>query len=163
MKTIRISLSEASIERAIRRLEEAAENLERGLDETVELLAIEGGEVAQESYGGMATAYGTVSDGIGEIVSTGEENLIAEFGAGDATLDPLSLFANAPKTDVFEGSYSLEVGSGEYWKSKMETGQGRWHFGGREYTEVQPRMGLFNAKHYVIDHSTETAKEVIAL
>ena len=157
MKTIRISLSEASIERAIRRLEEAAENLGRGLDETVELLAIEGGEVAQESYGGMATAYGTASDGIGEIVSTGEENLIAEFGAGDDTVDPLEMFAHAPATDVFAGAYSLEVGSGEYWE------KGKWHFGGREYTTVPPKMGLFNAKHYVIDHSTETAKEVIAL
>ena len=152
-----MSLSVASIERAIQRLERAAENLEQGLNETVEVLAIEGGEVAQESYQGMAVAYGTAGDGVGNIVSTGENNLIAEFGAGDATVDPSSMFAHVPKTDVFAGAYSLQVGSGEYWE------KGKWHFGGREYTEVAPRMGLFNAKHYVIDHSTEIAREVIKL
>ena len=154
---IQISLSEASIERAIRRLTKVQENLQQGLEDTVDILCREGGNVAQASYQGMAVAYGVSSEGEGQIVSTGENNLIAEFGAGDDTVDPTSLFSNAPATDVFPGAYSLEVGSGEYWE------KGKWHFGGREYTTVPPRMGLWNAKQYVVEHSTETAKEVIKL
>lgn len=154
---IQIALSEASIERAIRRLLKAQENLQQGLEDTVDILCREGGEVAQSSYQGMAVAYGVSAGGEGQIVSTGENNLIAEFGAGDDTVDPTSLFSHAPATDVFPGAYSLEVGSGEYWE------KGKWHFGGREYTTVPPRMGLWNAKQYVIEHSTEVAKEVIRL
>ena len=155
--TIQLSLSEASIERAIRRLIKVQENLQQGLEDTVDVLASEGGRVAQDSYGSMAVAYGVSSEGEGQIVSTGENNLIAEFGAGDDTVEPTKLFANAPYTDVFPGSYSLEVGSGESWE------KGEWHFGGRKYTTIPPRMGLWNAKHYVMEHSTETAKEVIRL
>ena len=154
---IQISLSEASIERAIRRLTKVQENLQQGLEDTVDILCREGGNVAQASYQGMAVAYGECYGTEGRIVSEGENNLIAEFGAGDDTVDPTSLFSNAPATDVFPGAYSLEVGSGEYWE------KGKWHFGGREYTTVPPRMGLWNAKQYVVEHSTETAKEVIKL
>lgn len=155
--TIQIELSAGSIERAIRRLERMQENLQQGLEETVDILAREGGEVAQASYQGMATAYGVSGEGEGQIVSTGENNLIAEFGAGDDTVDPKALFEHAPYTDVFPGSYSLEVGSREYWEN------GKWHFGGKEYTTIPPRMGLWNAKNYVIEHSTEVAKGAIRL
>lgn len=155
--TIQIELSAGSIERAIRRLLKAQENLQQGLEDTVDILCREGGNVAQASYQGMAVAYGESYGTEGRIVSEGENNLIAEFGAGDDTVDPTSLFAHAPATDVFPGSYSLEVGSGDYWR------EGKWHFGGKEYTTIPPRMGLWNAKNYVIEHSTEVAKGAIRL
>lgn len=155
--TIQIELSAGSIERAIRRLLKAQENLQQGLEDTVDILCREGGEVAQASYQGMAVAYGESYGTEGRIVSEGENNLIAEFGAGDDTVDPKTLFEHAPYTDVFPGSYSLEVGSKQYWEN------GKWHFGGREYTTIPPRMGLWNAKNYVIEHSTEVAKGEIRL
>ena len=81
--------------------------------------------------------------------------LIAEFGAGDATIDVM--FENYPGVDVYPGSYSEQVGSGEY------AATGKWHFGGKEYTEVQPRGGLYNAKVFIKDNAAEIAKEVIKL
>jgi len=152
-----MSLSVASIERAIDRLIRIQENLQQGLEDTVDILCQEGAGIANDSYQGMAVAIGASDQGVGTITSTGEVNLIAEFGAGDDTVDPTSLFSHAPATDVFPGAYSLEVGSGEYWE------KGKWHFGGREYTTVPPRMGLWNAKNYVIEHSSEVAREVIKL
>lgn len=152
---IQISLSEASIERAIRRLTKVQENLQQGLEDTVDVLAREGGQIAQAAYGDMAIANGYSADGFGLIISTGENNLIAEFGAGQATM-PVK-FTNPPKTPVYEGSYSELVGSKEYFE------QGSWHFGGQYYTEVPARHGMLDAKEYIIEHSTETAKEVIKL
>lgn len=160
---ISVPLSEQGIDRLIRRLALAKENLHDSMNDIVDILAQEGGQVAQSQYGTMATAYGVAGDGEARIVSTGENNLIAEFGAGDGTVEPTVLFENAPMTDVFPGAYSLEVGSGEYWESMMKTGQGRWHFGGKEYTHVPARLGLYSAKQYVIENSTEVAKEAFRL
>lgn len=157
MKTIKVSLSVASIERAIRQLERMQDNLQQGLEDTVDILCQEGAGIANDSYQGMAVAIGASDQGVGTITSTGEVNLIAEFGAGDDTQDPTDFFTHAPHTDVFPGSYSLEVGSGEYWE------KGEWHFGGRTYHTIPPRMGLWNAKNYVIEHSSEVAREVIKL
>lgn len=157
MKTIKVSLSVASIERAIDRLIRIQENLQQGLEDTVDILCQEGAGIANDSYQGMAVAIGASDQGVGTITSTGEVNLIAEFGAGDDTQDPTDFFTHAPHTDVFPGSYSLEVGSGEYWE------KGEWHFGGRTYHTIPPRMGLWNAKNYVIEHSSEVAREVIKL
>ena len=153
--TIQISLSVGSIERAIRRLERMQENLQQGLEETVDILAHEGGEIAQAAYGEMATAAGISNGEEAVIMSTGENNLIAEFGAGQATMPVM--FKNSPVTPVYEGSYSKLEGSGEYYRF------GSWHFGGQYYTEVPARHGLLDAKNYVIEHSTEVAKGAIRL
>lgn len=153
--TIQISLSESSIERAIRRLERMQENLQQGLEETVDILAREGGQIAQAAYGDMAIANGYSAEGFGLIISTGENNLIAEFGAGQATMPVM--FKNAPHTPVYEGSYSELVGSKEYYE------HGSWHFGGKYYTEVPARHGMLDAKEYLIEHSTEVAKGAIRL
>ena len=155
MITINVSLSTVSINQAIKRLTEIAENLEIGLEETIDILASEGGEVAQSAYGGMATAYGYGQGTNGVIVSTGEGNVIAEFGAGQATMPVM--FENSPATPVYEGSYSELEGSGEYYRF------GSWHFGGRYYTEIPARHGLLDAKNYVIENSTEIARGAIIL
>ena len=67
------------------------------------------------------------------------------------------MFENYVGVDVYPGAYSELVGSGEY----AETG--KWHFGGKVYTEVQPRMGLLDAKTYIEDNAVELAQEVILL
>lgn len=155
MITIKVSLSTISINEAIKRLNEIAMNLDIGLEETIDILATEGGEVAQAAYGGMATAYGYGQGKDGVIVSTGDGNVIAEFGAGQATMPVM--FENSPATPVYEGSYSELEGSGEYYRF------GSWHFGGRYYTEIPARHGLLDAKNYVIENSTEVARGAIIL
>ena len=155
MITIKVSLSTVSINDAIRRLNEIAMNLETGLEETIDILATEGGEVAQAAYGGMATARGYSTGNYGVVISTGENNLIAEFGAGQATMPVM--FENSPGTPVYEGSYSELEGSGEYYRF------GSWHFAGRYYTEVPARHGLLDAKNYIIENSTEVARGAIIL
>ena len=155
--TINIKLSDASIRRAIRRLRNAQQHLRWGLDDTVQALAKEGAEIANQAYGSMANAVDYMEDeAVGIIAVTGESNLIAEFGAGDAT-DPATGFENQPDTPVYAGSYSELEGSGEYAKT------GKWHFGGKVYTEVPARRGLMSAKAFIIEQGAEIAKEVIKL
>jgi hypothetical protein len=161
--TINVKLSTGSILKAIHRLQQAKQNLRFGLDDTVDILTKEGAEIAQIAYGDMANAVGYMEDeATGIIATSGEANIIAEFGAGDATEIPTG-FENMPDTPVYPGSYSELVGSGEYYTTMMETGEGRWHFGGVEYHEVQPRNGLMKAKAYIVASAENIAKEVIKL
>ena len=154
---ITVKLSDASIRNAIRRLRQAQDHLRWGLDDTVQILAKNGADIANQAYGGMANAVDYMQDeAVGIIAVTGEANLIAEFGAGDAT-DPATGFENQPDTPVYAGSYSELEGSGEYAST------GRWHFGGKVYTEVPARRGLMSAKANIIATSTNIAKEVIKL
>lgn len=157
--TINIKLSEESVLSAIRELRQIQDNLRWGLNETIDILVKDGAMVANDKYGGMATAIGYMPDEItGIVAAVGDANLIAEFGAGDATLPPVGMFENSPDTPVYPGSYSeSEEGSGEY------AATGKWHFGGTVYTEVQPRMGLYNARNYIEKNAAEIAKEVIKL
>ena len=156
--TINISLSTESILQAIADLNAYRERLEEGINEAVEIMVNEGAEVAQAAYGDWGVeAVPMAGDGYGEITVIGDMPLIAEFGAGDATLDPSAMFENAPDVDVFRGSYSLLEGTMEYYRT------GKWHFGGETFTEVQPRMGLYQAKQYIIENSTEIAKDVLDL
>ena len=155
---INIKLSEASVLSAIRKLRQIQDNLRWGLNQTIDILVKDGEMIANEKYGSMAEAIGYMPDETtGIIASVGEVNLIAEFGAGDATLPPGGMFEDSPDTPVYPGSYSELVGSGEY------AATGKWHFGGKVYTEVEPRYGLYNAKNYIEKNAVEIAKEVIKL
>jgi hypothetical protein len=40
---------------------------------------------------------------------------------------------------------------------------GKWKFGGRWYTGVPARMGLLNARDYILEQGTNIAAEVIKL
>lgn len=158
---ISISLSTQSINAAIRRLELVKDNIEAGLQQTIDILAKEGSIVAQMDDGSMANVT-FVSDSETQsriVASGGDPMVIAEFGAGDATLSPSGFFENGSELDseVFPGSYSLFKGSRDYYNFHS------WRFGGRWYTEVAPRHGLFDAKLFIIGNSSEIAKEVIKL
>lgn len=156
--TINISLSVESINSAIARLAEMQEELEHGVEELVEILTNEGAEIAQATYGDWGVAVVPTTDGgHGEIDVVGDMPLIAEFGAGDATLGPGSFFENSPSTPVYPGSYSIEEGSKEY------ATYGSWHFGGQKYTEVTPHLGLYAAKQHIIENGLDVALEVLQL
>ena len=156
---ISIRLSDASIRRAIRRLETAKQNLRFGIQDAVEILAQDGAGIANEAYGSMdanANAY-SPEEGTANIAVSGKTNLIAEFGAGDATIPGIG-FENPPDTPTYAGSYSeSEEGSGMY------ADRGWWKFGGSIYTQIEPRMGLVRAKTFVIEEGTEIARKVIKL
>jgi len=154
--TINLGLSTESILNAIARLRTVNENIRWGVSELVDTLASEGGQVAYDSYQGMATAVGFgESETEGHIYATGEAVGFAEFGAGDTTME--SEFENPAPFDVYPGSWSEQEGSGEY----AETGM--WHFGGRRYTYVYPRHGLLDAKRFIEQHSSEYGQELIRL
>ena len=153
---INISLSTESIAQAIRKLETVKENLADGLSETIDILTNEGAEIAQAAYGDWGVqATPVTEEAHGEIIVSGDMPLIAEFGAGQATMPVM--FENAPETPVYEGSYSELEGSQEYYK------YGSWHFAGKYYTEVPARHGLLDAKNFIIENSTQIAQEVIQL
>jgi len=155
---IKIELNTSSINSAIRQLKRVKDNIEDGLKQTIDILVKDGAMTAQSCYGSMANVRGYMtSDHSGVVEASGDAVLIAEFGAGDTTINPLALFENAPSTEVFPGSYSLLVGTKEY------ATYGSWHFGGREYTSVTPRLGLFNAKQSISGIAGMVAQGVIKL
>ena len=157
---IQIRLDTTSINSAIRQLLNKQEEIEHNAETFVAILTNEGAEKAQSVYGDWGVQATSIAEGThGEIIVYGDMPLIAEFGAGAATVNPREFFENSPSTPVYEGSYSLLEGSGEYWYSHL-TGEGRWHFAGREYHEVPPHLGLFQAKQFIIEKSNEYAQEV---
>lgn len=154
---ITVKLSDTSIRHAIRRLRQAQDHLRWGVNDAVDILTKNGADIAKDAYGSMANVVGYMQDEtVGIIATSGEANLIAEFGAGDAT-DPATGFETPPDTPVYAGSYSELEGTGEY----AETG--KWHFGGKVYREVSARRGLMQAKVYILEEGTEIAKGVIKL
>jgi len=154
---LNIHLSKESINQAISELKKAKDNLQYGIEQTVEILTKEGGDVANAHTGNMANiSTAMVKNSTGQIAESGEAALIAEFGAGDATIVK-TLFENYPDTSVFPGSYSLLVGTRQYWD------YGRWYFGGKRFTEVQPRQGLYYAKLHIMGMATSVAQGVIKL
>lgn len=152
---IKVSLSTESINKAINLLLQKKEEIEHSTEQLVEILTNEGAEIAQSSYGDWGVQATPLTDGTkGTIIVSGDMPLIAEFGAGDTVINPSAMFENSPQTPVYPGSYSIEEGTKEY------ATYGSWHFAGAKYTQVEPHMGLFNAKQYIINNSTDIAKEV---
>lgn len=152
---ITIDLSTASVQNAIKMLNDAKDNIEYGVEQTLDILAKNGTMIAREAYGSMANVDYDSDKEMAIIMTSGDANIIAEFGAGDATIPGVG-FENAPDTPVYPGSYSEE-------NAKMYVELGYWRFGGRIYREVKPRMGLVKAKTYIIESAEDIAKEVIKL
>ena len=161
---INIKLSTESIEAAIARLTEAKENLTIGLNDLVEVLAHDGAEVANAAYGRMSAAAGIpVSMTQAKIVAPGtDQAIIAEFGAGYATMEDHPFAKNAPvPIEVASYSKAQRPYGMFYLTDDTDPGEGYWFFGGMEYDRVEPRHGLLNAAEYIMENSTKIAKEVI--
>ena len=161
--TINISLSTESIAAAIRQLRTVEENIRWGLSETIDILVKEGAQIAQAVDGKMATVIGQKDDELsGRIIATGEAPIIAEFGAGYATMEAHPFAGKAP-VPVEVGSYSRENDGLFYWSDYANPGEGYWYFGGQEYDRVEPRHGLLDAHDHIVSHAAEIAREVIKL
>ena len=153
--TITVKLSDQSINNAIRLLNDAKDNLNYGVEQTLDILAKNGSIIAQSAYGSMANVSHDSYPTTAIIKTSGKANVIAEFGAGDATETPTG-FENMPITPVYPGSYSEQ-------HAKMYSRFGWWKFGGKSYTQVEPRHGLVQAKAYIISETENVAKGVIKL
>lgn len=172
---ITIHLDSDSIENAIRKLESMKYNLEQTVGDFVDILLTDGEAIANQSYGGMATAWGrrdSAEDGIvtGHIGVSAEDPdaaIIAEFGAGYATMEYHPWADRAP-VPIEVGSYSRENDNGQdggmFWRTHSKNpGEGFWKFGGVEYDRVEPRHGLLDAYDHIVQNADEIAKEVIQL
>lgn len=161
--TININLSTESIAAAIRQLQTVKENLQWGLSEAVDILLKEGAQEAQAAYGGMASVTETKdSETSGRITATGDAVIIAEFGAGYATMEDHPFAGKAP-VPIEVGSYSRENDGLFYWSDYANPGEGYWYFGGQPYNRVEPRHGLLNANYHIVNQAAEILKEVIKL
>ena len=149
--TIPVDLSVESIQRVIEDLTDYKEDIQTTLGEVIQTLAAKGAIEAQKAYGNYPVTVEDHTDGLeGNIIVTGDMPMIAEFGAGDATLS--GGFTNTP-AEARPGSWS-ETHKQQYSR------YGVWVWGGKAYTEVMPRKGLYEAKEYIKANSTSVAKEV---
>jgi len=165
--TINIELSPQSVYAAIRRLKEAAEHLEWGVGDTVETLAKNGADVAKTAYGHFEKVhvdYQKESDTKAVIQTSGKANIIAEFGAGYATMEYHPFAAKAP-VPIKVASYSESTFPRGlfFYTDESNPGQGFWFFHHEYYDRVQPKHGLLDAYDYIMQESTEIATEVIKL
>ena len=157
--TINVQLSQDSIRQAIRQLEQVKENINNGLTEAVDILLQEGEFTASAfigSFDKVSVSHEMTDDTTGSIKVTGEAAVIQEFGAGDLA-ETGNPFENEPGVPLGSGTYSRLKGSGEYALT------GQWHFGGKRYQYVDPKHGLYHAREWIKDHSTEVAERVIRL
>lgn len=166
---INVSLSTKSIEDAIRKLQTAKDNLEYGLEQTLEILAKDGAIEANSAYGGMAKASDEKDSRFSTRINvTGDAVYIAEFGAGYATMEyhPFAKNAGVP---IEVASFSREnynrsrYGGLFYITNDLYPGEGYWIFGGQYYDRVQARHGLLNANDYIVENAGRIASEVIKL
>lgn len=162
---ISIDLSPEGIEKAIAKLTDIKDNLDIGLNDLVEVLAHDGAEVANEAYGSMAkAAFVPESMTSAKIMAVGDQAIIAEFGAGYATMEDHPFATKAP-VPIEPTSYSrAQFPYGLFYiTDDLMPGEGYWFFGGKEYSRVEPRHGLLNAYDYILENSTRIAKEVMKL
>ena len=167
---INISLSEESIQSAINQLSTIKENIAYSVNDLVEVLAYDGAEEANMAYGSMVAAH-MEPESMTEakiVVPGGDKAIIAEFGAGYATMEYHPFASKAP-VPIEVASFSKEnfnrsmYGGLFYITNDIYPGEGYWLFGGNEYDRVQPRHGLLNANDYIVANSTRIAKEVFRL
>lgn len=166
---IKVNLSDKSIQSAIRMLREVQDNLEYGVEQTLEILAKEGSDAANRAYGSMATATEFKDSQFTTSINvTGKAVYVAEFGAGYGTME-YHPFAKNAEVPIEVGSYSREnykrsrYGGLFYITNDLYPGEGYWIFGGQTYDRVDARHGLLDANDYIVENAERIAKEVIKL
>ena len=163
--TIKLELSASGVMKALNEVLKAKDNLEYGIEQTTEILAKEGADRANKAYGNMAYAseFKDSSTQTSINVPGGDVAIIAEFGAGYATMEDHPFAKNAP-VPVKVASYSEQNGPGLFYKTHQKNpGSGYWIFGGETYDRVLPRHGLLDAYEYIIQEGVNVAQGVIKL
>lgn len=175
---IAFMLSTESIEAAVNELQMVKDILETKTSELVEILANEGEDIANAAYGDMVTAESRATGFYSSEISVGggDKAIIAEFGAGYATMEYHPFAGNAPvpiKVASYSEAHFEDYHGGLFWiTDQIHPGEGYWIFGwsfGKKghmgspnyYDRVQPRHGLLDAYDYIMQHGTDIALEVI--
>ena len=150
-------------------LEQVKDNLDYGLEQTLEILAKEGADEANKAYGSMATAHDFKDDQFTTSINvTGKAVYVAEFGAGYATME-YHPFADKAEVPIEVASYSKKnfdesmYGGLLYITDDLYPGEGYWIFGGQTYDRVEARHGLLDANDYIVANAGRIASEVIKL
>lgn len=177
--TLTARLSTESIHNVIAELTQAKEDIDYAVNELTQTLASDGADIANGAYGSMVSANAQ-SEGIGEskiVVSGGDKAIIAEFGAGYATMEYHPFAKNAP-VPIEPVSYSRLHGGLLWVTDLIEPGHGYWYWGsqlggslakgihkwgslfGNKMDRVQPKHGLLDAYDYISDNYLKVWKEV---
>lgn len=185
---LNVTLSEMSIENAIRKLEDAIDDISNGISEVIDIFCMDGADIANQSYGSMATAWGqrdNVKDckaegHIGVSAKTEDVAIIAEFGAGYATME------YHPFAKNFERQTGIPIKVASFSKAQypyglfyitddLRPGHGYWIWGWAKakkgevmgspnfFDRVQARHGLLDAYDHLMQNGADIAKEVLRL
>jgi len=146
-RKITVTLDPSSIDKAIRELKAEKKWREDKIAELTKALAEMGAE--ETGYDSRVSVKETETGA--KIIASGKGIAFIEFGAGDTAV----FMTDVDGIDLGPGTWSSsELGSGEYART------GKWHFGGKEYTEIQPQRGMMKAEEAILARVREIAERV---
>ena len=155
MRTIDISLTKTSIQKAINELEKTKRRIERGMKEVAKRLAEEGRNQAEMAFGHAVDVRVEEVDNGFVISANGDAVVFLEFGAGYGT-DTTHPFASAmAKAEIMVEPKAYSITHANQFASK-----GYWYFGGRIYMSVQPMHGMLRAAEEIAYLTDRICKEV---
>ena len=156
MKTITASLDAASIDNAIKAIEEYEKDFLRKCDEFTRQLAEFGGKAAGTIFGeAVQMSVVKEKDYVYSINANGERVCFLEFGTG-VYADSSHPFAPTSGIDIYPGSWSDVYGAGKWHQWVYE-----WHKNPNEfpYNRV-PRRALLKAYNAMVDNAGQLARRV---
>lgn len=166
-KTYKAKLSQQSILRLAKEMEELADKIDTNTQHLLTYLAVAGQAEAEKAYGeGVQVLHASRWDEA-YITASAPDIYVKEFGAGYATYTdhPLAEEADVP---IEPGAWSKQNlmdgvrGGGQFYLSDwMDPGEGYWRHDGQKYQYISPRYGMLRARNYIWDHYAEFAKEVL--
>ena len=140
MRTVEISLTKTSIQKAINALERTKKSMQSKLTEVAKRLADEGRNQAEMAYGrAIDVRVEEVEDGF-ILSANGDAVVFLEFGAGSATD-----YAHPYAPQMASAGVLIEPGSWSREHANQYASQGWWFWGGRVYMAVQPMHGMLRA------------------
>lgn len=154
MKTIKATLSVRGMSNALNELRIYKNTLETKVMVFSRQLALLAAAEVQNTYKSSSIKVDAVAlddDRLGySIIADGKAVGFLEFGAGFGSDGQHPLAPNAP-FEVSKGSYSRE-------NAREFEEKGYWYFGGRRYTFVIPRRGLYAGSEYIREHLREVIR-----
>lgn len=174
-KTIEISLTSSSINKAIREVKRYQRELNKKMDEVAKKTAKYARDDAQEGYNSFYAAgagnidvevqkrrhaYAVHASGRNARGADGEVHgnrvIFAEFGTGVFAGDGHPL---ADSFGAYPGSWSSTFGTGEFAEN-YKIGHGYWHYQGNVHFGYIGTRAMYNAGQRLSDHALRAIDEV---
>lgn len=148
----------ASIRQANKEINRLLREFDKKVDEFLAEIAVIGQRAAQGAYGSGGAVDVTVEpiDNGYAIIANGDAVVFLEFGAGDA-VDSGDRYTSVVEA---EGGFDIRPGSWSETHAQQYSTNGYWIFGGRRYTEVQPRNGMQAAYEAIMQDLRNAAQRV---